>query len=420
MDAFGAPSGGLETYRERPAAEAGGARHRGADRRRARSLPWAVFDGLPYRLVVLDRAGHVLMANDAAARLLAEAGYTLKPGVSRCCDLLGCRGGAEPLGDACFARTIGPTTPDLHRLAIAPLDRRGPTLRADTLKVDRRQIVVQLSVHDQTVRGRSAQTVPARAPRLRISMLGPTQLESDAGSVDGSWLDQRAGEVLSFLVCERHRAVPTDELAEAIWPRANQSTVSNVRFAIYELRSRLEPDRHSHGRSAFIVSGKGRYQLDTRHVHVDVDEFDVATEQGLAAFAAGQSAAAAKALDAALALYRGDFLSDMPYAQWTAMERSRLRELAVQALRVRAEIARQAGDLAGLVANFERLRWMEPFDMEIQREWISICVRLGRYGEARQSYVDLVRRTMSEFGQRPPFELLELLELDDQQQLKLI
>ncbi|MDQ3355047.1 MAG: bacterial transcriptional activator domain-containing protein, partial [Actinomycetota bacterium] len=52
---------------------------------------------------------------------------------------------------------------------------------------------------------------------LRIHLAGPVRVEVDGVAVDDTGLGSLGRLTLAFLVSERHRPVPNDELAEALW-----------------------------------------------------------------------------------------------------------------------------------------------------------------------------------------------------------
>jgi DNA-binding SARP family transcriptional activator len=377
------------------------------------SLEEAIFDQLPYGLIVLSRTGQLLLANQAARHLLPTTAPDPGAAGPRCCDLLGCRRGPGPLEDACLTELVSESGWALSAMRLERPESRGngrSLLTVVPVALSESHIVVQISAPQ--VEELQLQPMSALEPNvsLRVFTLGPTRLETEEGTIDAPWLEQRPGEVLEYLICERQRAVPTDEIAEAIWPAAGPSSVTNVRFAIHELRRRLEPDRRHRARSSFVVSGKGRYRLDTRNVYVDADDFHAAVEHGIGAFVDGRDSVAATSLDHALDLYKGEFLMDAPYADWAALERSRLHELAVKALRLRAELARRAGRIEQEFEYLRRVGRMEPLDMAIQRDWLAACLRLGRHGEASRHYAALRQRMLREFGRPPVFELGELLD----------
>lgn len=384
--------------------------------------PGGDFDDLPFGLLVMSPGGTLVMANAQARRLLLRAGRRVDLSSTRCCELFGCRRNGSRLHDACFAEILAGDAAGSSRLEIKPT-RAGSSrlsLTAVVLRHDDSLIVFKL-VDGTREPGRAPEpTEDEGAPSLRITTLGRTRVSTASGSIGGAWLEQRAGELLHYLVCERRRPVHADEIAEAIWPHGSMSSVGNVRFAIHDLRNRLEPGRARRVGSGFIVSSRGRYQLDSSRVEVDADELELLIAKGVALLAAGRSTMAAAALDRALGLYEGEFLIDAPYATWAALERSRLQQAVIKALRLRTDLAREAGEVSSVFALVGRLARMEPFDAEIQREWISTCLMMGRYGEASRNYDYLRKRMMREFGRRPPFELADLLDESERHRLSSI
>jgi DNA-binding SARP family transcriptional activator len=252
-----------------------------------------------------------------------------------------------------------------------------------------------------------AQT-PIEAPALRIHTLGRTQISSDSADVGGEWLDQRPGQLLKYLICERHRVVTSDEIADALWPQAGPMTRNSVRHQVHVLRERLEPDRVSRADSQFIVTRRGGYMLDPDQVWLDADQFEAEISGGLTLFAQGDAAAGQDRLERGVTLYKGDLFTENLYAEWALEERDRLRELAGRGLRALVEIARSVGDLDTAAPHARRLAAMEPFDMDVQREFIELCMRRGRRSEAMRRYAIVRKRIKREFGQDPDFTLGDL------------
>ena len=113
-------------------------------------------------------------------------------------------------------------------------------------------------------------------------------------------------------------------------------------------------------------------------------------------------------LERAHSLYQGDFLSEDPYADWALEERDRLRELAGRELRAMVSLKRSAGDLDAATEYARRLAEMEPFDLDIQREFLEMCIERGRRSEAMRRYALIRRRVRREFGHDPDFTLADL------------
>lgn len=246
----------------------------------------------------------------------------------------------------------------------------------------------------------------AGSPRLRIFTLGRTRVETGEGALTGAWLEQRPGQLLKLLACERRRVVPTEEIAETLWPTPRTATPNTVRHFVHTLRERLEPERPKHVRSSLIIARRGGYTLDRENVWIDVDEFEIRVTRGLAALADGEMGAAVEDLERARSLYRGDFLADDPYAEWAFWERERLRTLVDKPLRVLSEL--YADDLDAAAGCLERLAEMEPFDSEVQRELLTVWMRQGRLSRVARHYHAFELRLIREFGEAPDFALSEL------------
>ncbi|HYL50790.1 MAG TPA: DNA-binding protein, partial [Acidimicrobiia bacterium] len=68
-------------------------------------------------------------------------------------------------------------------------------------------------------------TLPSVPRALRVQVCGPVIVEADGRRIDTS-LPGRQGRLLfCYLVVHRHRLVPRDELAEALWREADPAAV---------------------------------------------------------------------------------------------------------------------------------------------------------------------------------------------------
>jgi DNA-binding SARP family transcriptional activator len=270
--------------------------------------------------------------------------------------------------------------------------------------ISRRSVI---HVRPGDVHDRRRRTEPhwVAQPELRICAFGATAVESREGPIGGRWLEGRPGQILKYLICERHRVVQTDEIAEAIWPDAGPGAGGSVRYFVHALRGNIEPARAKRAPATFVVSRKGGYTLNSATVHVDADDFEAGVRAGMAALERGAYDDAQRHLDAALALYQGDFLADEPYANWAIAERDRLRTLAAEALRALARIKARAGEREEALALLERVADLQPYDSDIQRKLIAMLIASGRRSDAVRRYDGLRRRFTQDFGEEPDFRL---------------
>lgn len=389
---------------------AGRQAHRGAGTsvRRGRSLESRAFNAFPYELLVLDCDGQVVCVNDAAKRLIASLDMT--EAQLTCCRLLGCRQPKSVLEAVCvtdLALTHGGSLPEIRVEIRSPAGASAMWVTAAAIGDADRRVVLQL--RPGVVGDRRRRTTPhwMSGPRLRIRALGATTVESVEGSIGGAWLDQRPGQLLKYLVAERRRAVAVDEIGENIWPGADYAVGTSVRYHVHALRRRLEPDRGSRQPSAFIVARCGTYRLSLEHVDLDADAFEAHVNAGLAA-ATTDPPAAAKELELGLALYRGDFLAELPYAEWAMAERRRLHDLACLGLRRLADIGLELCVLHGAADALARLAVLQPFDEDVHRRLLELDIMRGRRSDAVRRYTALRSRLRGTFGHDPSFTLADL------------
>jgi DNA-binding SARP family transcriptional activator len=371
-----------------------------------------VFHAYPYGIVVVTREGRVLAHNPAARRLLGTLADRLDaPGDRVLCELLGCRREGTPLEGLCLcdrASHEGEFLPEI-RIDLPP-EAGAPAVWVTAAPLDDQGRTVILELRPGRADDRRRRTNPhwTSGPELRIYVLGRTRVESPEGPIGGSWLSNRAGQVLKYLVAERHRIVYPDEIVETLWPDATLRGVPAVRYFIHEVRERLEPDRPRRGHSSFVGRTQGGYVLELSRVIVDADEFEREIFAGLAALNTGDEAAARAHLDRGMAMYGGDFLADEPYAEWALVERDRLRSVAANALRALTELRLAAGDLEGAGGDLDRLAELEPYDVDVHRQLIALCLRRGRRTDAVRRYNALRRRMLATFGEDLDFVLSDV------------
>lgn len=278
----------------------------------------------------------------------------------------------------------------------------------DTISLSPRLRSAALASLPPAVLRSGATSVPSR---VRIRTLGPTLVLRDGIDIGGTWLEQRAGEVLEILVCRRGRVVSADELIEALWPGGGPGALASLRFAVHALRDRLDgAGRPKRGLGSLVVSHRNGYRLDGDRVEVDADRFASDVERGLIALRHGRDAVAHVQLAGAISCYGGDFLADAPYAEWAFGERERLRGVAAEALSTLARLAELRGDLAAAARALGQLAELEPYDEAIHRDLVRLCLVRGRRSEAMRRYDVVAARLRRDLQHEPDFSIASLLD----------
>jgi DNA-binding SARP family transcriptional activator len=364
----------------------------------------ALFRNFPSGLALVNRSHVIEAANPALRDILGldDAALVDRP----CCAVLGCERSSADGAPGCALDGVLRDADRVHDVPVDLPDGRGAAwLSASMLDGRRRHVIVELRCAASPPR--SGLEPPARPP-VRVRVLGRTRVQAPGPNGDGSWLEQRPGQLLKYLIAERGRVVPLEDIAEAIWPQAEFATPNTVRHLVHVLRKHIDPVRAHPDGSAGVVSSRGGYALDRRLVSVDADEFVDVADAALGAFAAEQPAAL-EMLEAALTLYGGDFLADEPYVSWAQTERERLRSTADGLLRALADLALAREDLGAATAYLERLADLEAFDEDVQRRLISLSLREGRRSRALRQFQAFAVRLERTFGEQPSFSLGDLI-----------
>jgi LuxR family maltose regulon positive regulatory protein len=157
----------------------------------------------------------------------------------------------------------------------------------------------------------------------------------------------RNGKVLAifkYLLAHRDRPVSRDHLMEWLWPESSlKKARSSLNVAICTLRRLLNDC--SAGLQNYILLEEGYYRLcPTVWVVTDVDEFDRRYEQGCRLEKINRIEGAAE-YERAIELYRGDYLLDHLYEDWTMVERERLSNAYVDMLEQLAMYYKQTEQL---------------------------------------------------------------------------
>jgi DNA-binding SARP family transcriptional activator len=373
-----------------------------------RGLIAEVYELFPYAVLVVDRGGRMITANRRAREIMDRSGSE-DDMAETCCGLFGCRRPGTPLEHSCITELAVHTAQRLPELRLDLPAAPTGALWVTAAPLDSEGSAVVFEMRPGSPHDRRARTRPhwLDRPRLRIFTLGGLRVESQEGPLTGGWLEQRPGQLLRFLVAERHRVISTEVIASEVWGQTGRSAPNTVRHFVHGLRERLEPDRPKHGESSFVVSRRGGYALHPERVWIDADEFELDIRRGRAALAGGERAQAIERFERAMDLYRDDFLADEPYAEWVFGERERLRALAGDTLRSLSVLYEHEPHKSA--AYLERLGGMEPFDNDVQRDLIAALLRLGRRSRAARQYQAFRRRLMGAFGDRPDFDLADMI-----------
>ncbi|MFD4393601.1 BTAD domain-containing putative transcriptional regulator [Kitasatospora sp. NPDC058478] len=254
---------------------------------------------------------------------------------------------------------------------------------------------------------------------MRIDVLGAVRAFRD----DGSPIDlggPRHREVLARLVAAEGRMVTTDTLVDDLWTDPPARAVGALRTFVAALRRALEPDRPPHDAPRVIVTEGPGYALRLSREDVDAHRFQDTLARARRRPGTVTSPDTATGpdtvtnpdtvadLSAALKDWRGPAYADVTGAAWARRERTRLEELRMEGVELRARLLLDSGEGAGLVAELgahvAEHPWREP-------AWGLLARALYRAGRQADALATLRRaRAMlvDQLGLDPGAELRRL------------
>jgi DNA-binding SARP family transcriptional activator len=219
----------------------------------------------------------------------------------------------------------------------------------------------------------------------------------------------KALAILKYLLAYRARPVSQDHLMGWLWPESNLKKARwSLNSAIHVLRKLLSNCPASVLEN-YILLEEGYYRLcPTVWVETDVDEFDVSYEQGRRLEKAHRTEEAAAEYEKAIELYRGDYLVEDLYEDWTMVERERLANAYVDMLGRLAVRYMESGQYQETIRACYKLLEKDRCHEDSYRLLMRCYVSLGLRGRALRQYRLCEEALEQEYGTAPSLETRSL------------
>jgi DNA-binding SARP family transcriptional activator/ABC-type transport system substrate-binding protein len=234
---------------------------------------------------------------------------------------------------------------------------------------------------------------------MEFAVLGRLEVRIDGRALPLGGPKQRA--LLAILLLSANEVVSRDRLVDALWGEHTPSSAGrSLDSYVSRLRGLLGADR--------VERLSPGYRIRVDPDELDVARFETLLEQGRAAAAGGDPAAARDRLREALRLWRGRALADLESEASLDVEAERLEERRLLALEARIAAELELGAGAELVGELERLVAAQPFRERLLGQLIVALYRSGRQADALAAYQAFRRRLADELGLEPSQELRAL------------
>jgi predicted ATPase/DNA-binding SARP family transcriptional activator len=234
---------------------------------------------------------------------------------------------------------------------------------------------------------------------LSFAVLGPLAVTRGGSPLALQSARQRV--LLARLLISANARVANDALVDALWgDEAPDRAEDALRVHVSQLRKRL-------GRE-LLGTLPGGYLLRVGPEQLDSHRFEAGVGAARRALEGADAAAAARTLERALALWRGEPYAEVGDRDAFGPEVQRLTELRLEARELAAEAALRLGRHAELVPRLAELVEAHP---ERERAWAQLMLALyrsGRQADALAAYRRAYRYLADELGVEPGPELRTL------------
>ena len=251
---------------------------------------------------------------------------------------------------------------------------------------------------------------------LVIALLGRFQVLRDEVPVKGIESD-RGRALLAYLAVEGDRPHRRDGLGALLWPDADESRMrQNLRRALYNLRQTL--DLSGDNEPLLLVTTQD-VQLNRQRQHqLDVTEFRhlLAETQRHAHADLVTCVACNQRLAAAVALYRGDFLSGFAlptserFEEWRLFTQEALHVAMLDALTTLAAFHTARQEQPQAISYLQRQIELEPWREEAHCALMRLFAQRGERSVALAQYNLCARLLAEELGVPPAPETDQLYE----------
>ena len=250
----------------------------------------------------------------------------------------------------------------------------------------------------------------AKDAPLRIQTFGSFQVWLDGTELGpAAWGREKALHLFQFLVTMRQSGlyVHKEQIIDRLWPDVDLDDGDrDFKVALHTINKTLEPERKPRTEPHFIHRHGLTYGLNLAGIWIDADEFERLIAVGNQAKPHDEQTAI-HCYRQALALYKGDYLPERRYEDWSSAERERLQVLALGMMTTLANLMLAQSPLESIRLT-QRVLAIDPIWEDAYRIQMQAYVSQGNRPLAIRTYQQCVAALADELGLEPLPETQQL------------
>jgi len=247
---------------------------------------------------------------------------------------------------------------------------------------------------------------------LRIQTLGDFRVWRAGKEIAAdAWGREKALHLFQFFVAMRLQAVRLhkEQIIDQLWPELDGDEGDrDFKVALHAINKVLEPERKPRAEPQFIQRQGLTYGLNMESTWIDAIAFE-----DLIATANQRQPESAKTAIAtyqqAILLYKGDYLPERRYEDWSSAERERLQVLALGAMTTLAGLLLETSPLESIRLT-QRVLAVDPVWEDAYRIQMKAYMAQGNRPMALRTYQQCVKALAEELAIEPLPETQRLFE----------
>ncbi|WP_397447249.1 bacterial transcriptional activator domain-containing protein [Polaribacter sp. R77954] len=242
---------------------------------------------------------------------------------------------------------------------------------------------------------------------IRIETLGNFVVWRNQQKIENKeWGRDKTIQLLQYLVSYRQRnALHKEKIMDSLWEDWNDR---DFKVALHGINKTLEPNRPSRTEPIYIIRQGVSYQIDLEKVWIDVEALEKYIIIGNKSFGCDNQIAK-QAYQNAIQLYKGSYLPNRIYEDWTSEEREKSQLLILGAYITLAEILLDENPLESIRLAQNALNidsaWEDAYRIQMKA-----YIAKGNRPQAIKTYMKCEVILEEEYGISPLPETKKLLQ----------
>ena len=242
---------------------------------------------------------------------------------------------------------------------------------------------------------------------IRIQTLGQFYLWRNHSKVETKeWSRDKTVQLFQYLISNRHRnALHKEKIMDDLWEDWNDR---DFKVALHGINKVLEPERPSRTDPIYIIRQGVSYQIDLDKVWIDIEALEKYITIGNEALFTNKSIAK-KSYKLAIDLYKGMFLPNRIFEDWSSQEREKIQILILSTYITLAEILVEENPTESIRLTQNALAidatWEDAYRIQMQA-----YILKGNRPQAIKTYMKCEVILEEEYGISPLPETKKLLK----------